>query len=169
MPPDLSTIQPGSVLLYNTPDDLVDEIITRTGPAAHVEFYEGGGQSLASRNGVGVNRYPYRVEGLLAVLPIKTGWNSPTDYVKRFSTWFETVKGQGYDWKGLEGFVVDSVTQSQAHWFCSAFVAKGSQMAGFPLFNSMWSPSLITPSDYFKTPVLKWQWVDVAQVYNKSV
>lgn len=169
MQPDLSTIKPGAFLLYNTPGDLVDEIITRTGPAAHVEFYEGNGQSLASRNGVGVDRYPYRKEGLIGILYPKTGWNSLDDYVKAFTTWFETVKGDGYDWKGLEGFVVDSVTQSQAHWFCSAFASKGSEMAGFPLFNPMWSCSLITPSDFFKTPALHWEWVDTAQLFNKSV
>lgn len=168
MTPDISSIKPGAVLLYNTPGDLIDVIITRTGPAAHVEFYEGDGQSLASRNGIGVNRYPFREEGLIGILNPKVQDGTLDAYVKAFTAWFETVKSDGYDWRGLEGFVVDSVTQSQGHWFCSAFVAKGSTMAGFPLFNVDWSPSLITPSDFFKTPALKWQWVDVFQLFDKS-
>lgn len=165
MQPDISQIKPGSVLLYNTPGNLVDEIITRTGPASHVEFYERDFTSLASRNGIGVGRYHFRTTGLIGVLvPIEP----PADFVERFSDWFATVNGEGYDWRGLAGFVVDSVTQSQAHWFCSAFVAKGCEMAGCPVFNPFWSPSLITPSDFFKTPLLHWAWCDVAQLYDKS-
>lgn len=169
-PYDVSIIKPASVLLYNTPGDLVDEIITRTGPAAHVEIYECAGYSMASRNGLGVARYPYRSEGLIAVLEPKLG---PCDdlgkLLNKLSAWFETVKGDGYDFNGLAGFIVGSVQQTQAHWFCSAFAAKCFEMAGFPLFNPMWSPSLITPSDFFKTPLLHWQWVDVSQIYDKSV
>lgn len=147
----------------------MDAIITRTGPAAHVEIYEGNGQSLASRNGVGVNRYPFRAEGLMAVLVPKTILDTTNDFIDRFTAWFETVKGDAYDWNGLAGFAVDSVKQQKDHWFCSAFVAKGCEMAGFPVFNPLWSPSLITPSDFLKSAALRWQWVDTAQLFDKSV
>lgn len=170
MQPDIKDILPGSVLLYNTPGDLMDAIITRTGPAAHTEWYEGNGQSLASRNGVGVNRYPFRAEDLIGILVPKITLDFlHADFVSKFTDWFETVRGDAYDWHGLAGFVVDSVTQTQGHWFCSAFVAKGCEMAGFPIFNPLWSPSLITPSDFFKSASLRWQWADTAQLFDKSV
>lgn len=158
MPPDISTIKPGSILLYNTPGDVVDEIITRTGPAAHVEFYEGNGKSLASRNGIGVNRYDFRSAGLIAILETDVD-------VAAFSAWFETVIGDAYDWSGLMGFVEGRVTQEAGHWFCSAVIAKGFQMVNFPLFNHLWNASLIDPTDMLKTPVPRWKWVDVSQVF----
>lgn len=162
MAPDISQIKPGSILGYFTPDDAVDWIITRTGPLAHIEIYEGNGMSLASRNGVGVSRYPFRAEGLTAVL------TSPKLDIEKFSAWFETVMGDAYDWAGLAGFVKGEVTQEIKHWFCSAVIAKGCQMAGTPMFNPLWSPSLITPSDFLKTAELSWEWVDVARIYMFS-
>jgi hypothetical protein len=161
MPPDVASIKPGSILLYST-NDLIDDVIGVTGPAKHVELYRGNGQSLASRNGLGVNQYAFRDEGLIGVL------ESQVD-VDKFCAWFDTVRGDGYDWQGLEGFVVDKVTQQPLHWFCSAFVAKGCDRAGSPLFNPLWNPSLITPSDFLKSVALHWRWVDVSQLYDKSI
>lgn len=155
--------QTGDVLLYSTPDDLVDWIIERTGPAAHVEIYEGEGKSLASRNGLGVARYDLRTNGIIAVL-------RPLDFdMAKFSAWFEKVNGEGYDWVGLEGFVEAKVTQEPNHLFCSAFVATGAKCIGKPFFNKMWAGALITPSDMFKSVMLHWQWVDNEKVYMVTV
>lgn len=158
MAPDVSNIKPGSILLYQTPDDLVDWIITRTGPAAHCELYEGSGKSLASRNGIGVNRYDFRAEGLIGVLePAKVD-------MAAFSAWFETVKGEAYDWSGLEGFLLGKVTEGPNELFCSAFIEFGFERQGNPLFNKLWPHGLITPTDYFKSALCKWVWADISQM-----
>src|SRR6202008_1268910 len=52
-------------LLYAT-KDIVDGLIEfkEGDDVAHIEVYAGNGQSWASRNGIGVNLYPFRPEGL---------------------------------------------------------------------------------------------------------
>lgn len=150
--------QPGNILFYDTPDDIVDWVITRTGPAAHVEIYEGGGQSLASRNGIGVNRYPLRTSGLIAVV----WW--PVD-MPRFSAWFETVKGEGYDWVGLEGFVEGTSTGKPNEMFCSNFIAQGGVRQGVYLVNKFWPTKLANPTDLLKSPLGHWLWVDGSKMW----
>lgn len=157
MTPDASSLKAGQILLYDSPS-IVDWLITRTGPAAHIEFYEGNGKSLASRNGLGVARYDLRMDGLIAVLELNTGLNSLSGMVEQFSKWFETVDGENYDWFGLEGFLKGETTNEPNHLFCSAFVAQGLWRIGYPVFNKLWPCSLITPSDFLKTNSLKWEW-----------
>jgi hypothetical protein len=66
----IKDLQPGDVLLYYTPGSVVDWLIGfRTwSDVAHVEVYRGNQTAFASRNGVGVNVYPFRAEGLRYVL-----------------------------------------------------------------------------------------------------
>lgn len=161
MTPTADQLQPGDVLLYDTPDDLVDWIITRTGPAAHVEFYEGNRQSLASRNGIGVGRYDLRLAGLIGVVRLDVDYATLQAFVAEFSKWFETVKGDGYDWQGLLGFIEVKDMEAAKHLFCSAFLAAGFaaaalRIAGVEVFNKLWPHGLITPTDFFKTVRLKW-------------
>ncbi len=61
----LPDLQPGDILLYYEPG-FVDWCISfRTwSDVAHVEIYLGDGLSTASRNGIGVDIYPLRLDGL---------------------------------------------------------------------------------------------------------
>lgn len=158
MIPDPESLVAGQVLLYSTPDSLVDWIIERQSMvAAHVEIYEGNLKSLASRNGIGCGRYDLRMEGLIAVLtPLQVD-------MPAFSTWFETVNGEAYDFFGLSGFLFGENRQVPEHLFCSAFVSLGflrSQKQ--PLFNKLWPSGLTSPSDFLKTPAIHWTWLDTA-------
>jgi hypothetical protein len=157
MPPDdvIAKIRPGSILLYSSPS-IVDWLIERTGPCAHVELFLGNGRSFASRNGLGVNYYDLRKDGLIAIRS-HIGVNVDT-WVK----WADTVVGDGYDWRGLEGFLIDRPTNEPHHEFCSAVIELGFRKSQYiELHNKLWPWSLITPTDLFKTPNLNNDWLDV--------
>src|SRR5258708_28631295 len=66
---EIPELMPGDILLYSG-HSIFDLIIRfHTGSfACHAEYYLGGGFSLASRNGKGVAKYPFRLMGLAYVL-----------------------------------------------------------------------------------------------------
>jgi hypothetical protein len=157
---DLTNGRPGDALLYDTPGDFIDLIITRTGPAAHIEILKGananGFTSVASRNGMGVSEYPFRSAGLLAVLRPVGGFDLTMGF-----TWFESVRGEKYDLKGVsEDFLAWKDREAPNELFCSAFGALFYQNCGLPMFNRSWPKGLVTPSDFLKTPRLDWIWTD---------
>lgn len=157
MIPDPSTLVAGQILGYHLADDLADFLIERTGPIAHVELYLGNGESLASRNGIGVGRYPLRMEGITAIL-------TPTFTVDMDAIlkWFDSVNGQPYDFTALSGFVFGENRQTPEHLFCSAFVALAFIRTQQPILNKLWPPALTTPTDLLKSPLVRWQWIDTA-------
>lgn len=158
MIPDPSTLKAGEILLYRDAS-FVDFIITRTGPAGHVEIYEGNGKSLASRNGLGVSRYDLRMDGLIAVL------ECPTLDMAKFTAWFETVNGEGYSWGGLLGFGEGETTGQPNQMFCSQFIAEGCKRAGSPVINKDYPSGLVTPSDFLKSPAVIWKWADTSKMW----
>src|SRR2546430_7436827 len=94
MIPDL---QPGDALLYR-PSTFFGWIIalktwTRI---SHIEIYAGGGLSVASRNGIGVGKYPLRLDNLARVRRPRGLF-----FLDRAMTWFQTVDGHKYDYWGL--------------------------------------------------------------------
>lgn len=125
----LEAIQPGDALLYGG-DGLFSRLIrVKTWSRfAHVEIYDGAGYSWASRNGVGVDRYEVRHDGLLAVLRLRShlapGVPMPFD-LEAARTWAASVRGQSYDWIGLLSFAVAEWQgrENQAQ-FCSEFGAR---------------------------------------------
>lgn len=153
---ELSQIPPGSILLYST-NDLVDFLIElRSFGVAHVEFYEGNGKSLASRNGIGVDRYDFRDDGRVAVL------HNPLIDVPAFTAQFEKIKGQKYAFKSLEGFVTGEPATEPNAKICSAMVAYCLLTQPFHTFGHLWPYSQIDPSDFLKTPAHPAIWVDTA-------
>src|ERR1019366_4614963 len=114
---DRSALKPGVMLLYWS-EDAIDRIIgVKTGyRIAHVEHYAGAGQSVASRNGIGVNIYPLRLEGLVMVRePV-----GAFDFAAALA-YFQTVKGQPYDWEGLLTFTSLTTEGEEGKQFCSEF------------------------------------------------
>lgn len=128
---DPSILQVGDMLLYYT-EDFVDFIIAeKTGKkVGHVERYAGNSQSYASRNGIGVNIYPLRLDGLVCV-------RRPNGFLNfgEGAIWFQTVKGQGYDFKGL--LTATSVVNhgEDGKMFCSEFSLNYDRACGFEPFN----------------------------------
>ena len=118
----LDLIRPGDTLLYSG-NGAIDWIIrTKTWSRySHCEFYDGGGYSLASRNGIGVARYPTRVDGLKAVYRLRDSVPFGIDAARDY---FETVDGQGYDWVGLLSFTAAKYQgRLNSKLFCSEFQA----------------------------------------------
>ena len=119
----IDQIRPGDTLLYSG-TGLVDWVIrTKTwSKFSHCEFYDGSGYSLASRNGIGVNKYPVRTNGLLAVYRLRAG--IPFD-LNAARAWFSTVDGQGYDWLGLLSFTSARLQgKDNGRMFCSEVMAR---------------------------------------------
>lgn len=129
-----SILQPGDVLLYYTTHDLVDTIIAeKTGKdVGHVERYAGDNQSFASRNGVGVNLYPLRLDGLICVRrPYKA-----IDFTAGVAWFNKVAKGQGYDFEGLLSFTSFIKHGHDGQMFCSEFSVNFDRACGFEPFNS---------------------------------
>ena len=160
-PIPVSQLQPGDHLLYNVKWDLCDCIIrVKTwSDVAHIEVFDGDGGtpggspvSLAARRD-GVNRYPFRPDGLAYVLrPEK--WDTAAG---RY--WFEKVaRGQAYDWKGLLCFALAVRQGSPDKMFCSEFARNLDREALFRSFADPWPGDKVAPGDFLKSPSFFWIW-----------
>ena len=146
--------QPGDALLYSTNDQVDYGIELKTGgPVAHIEIYEGNEFSLASRNGVGVNRYSYRVDGLTAILRPMGVLD-----IEAATAWFETVKGEAYDWEGLFNFYRVDNKPTPSKLFCSSFATLWYRQTGIVPFAPEWPADKISPRDFLTSPTFQWIW-----------
>lgn len=153
---------PGDILLYSKSDLFGWLTSFRTfSPVVHVEMFEGKGASLASRNGIGVNRYCYRSAQLAAVL-------RPIERIDMAAVkaWFESryrqgqdvgVRGRPYGWLDLLRFY--NIKLNTDGWICSQFVAKALCAGGLQIFASGYYEGTIDPGDYFLPGALEWAWV----------
>lgn len=158
---------PGDTLLYSKSDvfGLLTSFKTWS-PAVHVEKYEGDGLALASRNGIGVNRYPLRTEQLCAVLRPK----APID-MAAVKKWFERpfstlspqpsplvgVRGRPYGWLDLLRFY--GLRLPTNGWICSQFAALADRAGGLESFATEYYAGTIDPGDFFLSPAYAWAWV----------
>lgn len=155
MSPKFGFLLPGDVLLYGSSGSLIDwSIQAKTGGIhTHVEVWEGNGNSVASRNGIGVNRYPFREAQLITVRRSIQGFNQ-----ELATKYFLSVYGDGYDWIGLSAFW-NIVTEDMPHkLFCSSFVRNYLRAGLVETFNPNINSVKISPWDLNKTPVLKTIW-----------
>jgi len=123
MPLSLERLKPGDLLLYGGTGWVSRVIRVKTWSRyGHVEMYDGGGYSFASRNGLGVARYPIRTEGLLMILRLRPWVPFSMAAVRQ---WFPYVDGQGYDWLG--GLIFFLARKSGAENYkmqCAEFCAR---------------------------------------------
>jgi len=138
-----SLLRPGDILLYDK-NTLFNWLIKlkRGEKYAHVEIYAGGDQSLASRNGIGVGRYPLRLDGLAAIYRV----TKPFEF-EIGERWFEDeANGQGYDWIGLANFIwAKWQGRENGKMFCSEFVARFFKKMGVPLFSDETDSDAVSP------------------------
>ncbi len=128
-------------------------------PAVHVEVYKGDGVSMASRNGIGVNVYPFRPAQLIAVLRPKH-FN-----MAKAVAWFDAkAKGQAYDWFGLLCFAFASWQGSKNKMFCSEFACRLDRVAGLDSFNPEYDADRVAPAQFFQSPAFDWVWIDRKKV-----
>lgn len=154
----LPELQFADCLLYNTKWDFVDFIIRLKtwGPAAHTEVYCGGGFSVASRNGIGVNRYPLRKEGLVAVLRPK----SPVDRESAMAWFYKTACRQKYDFLGLMCFFLAVKRGSTDRQFCSEFDTNFYRAGAFEPFSPDVSADTVAPRTYLFSSQFEHIWKD---------
>lgn len=147
MTPDL---RPGDVLLYK-PSGIFGKLISLKTwhPIAHVELYLGNGLSSASRDGKGVNFYPWRDTELVAVMRPKAPFVFDATRAKVFtSNWL----GTPYGWLDLLNFV--GITKDTKGVVCSPWVTMVLRDNGLPIFNAD-PPNLIAPFQFLDSELLE--------------
>lgn len=147
-------LQPGDVLLYGGGDIISRLIQFRTwSDVAHVEIYVDDGRSVASRNGIGVGKYPIRFDGLRYVLrPI-----NPID-LHAAMRWFDTVDGTPYGWTDLLQFYLINLPGDGL--ICSQFADLFTRAGNSRLFSVDYPAGRVSPRDYLVTPNARmvWKW-----------
>jgi hypothetical protein len=153
---NLPTLLPGDCLLYRPKDFFGWVTMVKTwARVAHVEVYAGGGMSVASRNGIGVNAYPLRRAQLGFVLrPIAT-LNE-----KQAWAYFKLVQGQGYDWKGLLCFTMAVKQGATDKQFCSEFATNYYRAGGLKPFAPDWSADEVSPAQFLQSAAFVPVWTD---------
>lgn len=148
-------LRPGDVLLYR-PKGIFGWIISRKTwrDVGHVEIFRGwshygpGLDVVASRNGQGVNAYRFEPEGLCYVL-------RPRGDVDLASAdqWFETVRGQKYDWLGLLRFAWndDIGTGNNNRMFCSEFAHRWLRAARVFCFPDIIDADSVAPGTFLES------------------
>lgn len=155
----------GDHLLYGVSGLNLFNRITRLktwSPAVHIELYVDDCKSVASRNGLGVNMYPFREEGLIGILRPKQAFDIEAG-LKWFNQPFnsvthEGVRGRPYGWLDLLQFI--NINVHTDGWICSEFVARFDEACGFYPFNHEYNEGRIDPGDYFVSNDFEWLWVD---------
>lgn len=126
--PTLDKLKPGDCLLYH-PKGIFGRIIqVKTWhDVSHCEVYAGNGTSYASRDGIGVDKYPVRLTELAWVLRPTV----PLDLGTAFA-WADSMKGTPYGWLDLLAFV--GLPVHFGGIVCSAFVTRLYRMGKWLLF-----------------------------------
>ncbi len=154
------TLLPGDLMLYR-PEGLVGWLIaSRTfSNWSHVEVYGGDGWTLASRNGIGVGRYPVQWARLGKVL-------RPCLPVQMASglRWFDAVAdGQRYDWWAIVRFCLPHIITRDLdlkRQICSAFAVRFLRHCGVDVVAKDADADLIAPSDIAKSATCAVMWSD---------
>ena len=153
---DFPELQPGDILLYGG-SDLVSRLIQfRTwSDVSHIEIYVGDGRSVASRNGIGVGKYPLRLDGMRRVYRVGVAF----DFEKAMR-WFAMVQGTKYGWADLLRFYLIDVPTIGL--ICSEFGDLFFRNGTLPLFNTNYPEGAVCPGDYEKISDLLvaeiWSW-----------
>jgi hypothetical protein len=153
-PNPLPELKAGDCLLYFTRGSISDIVIgikTWCLSASHIEVYAGNYMSFASRNGIGVNRYLFRRNGLAHILrPMFTF------EMKGALEFFGNVRGTKYGWLDLLQFV--SINIPTRGLICSQFADLLYRAAGVPAFNREYNAGAICPRDFLTSSAFTQIW-----------
>jgi hypothetical protein len=148
-------LQSGDCLLYR-PSSLFGWIIALKtfNMVSHVEVYAGMGESYASRDGQGVNIYPFRTAQLTRVLrPI-----GKMDLANGRCWFLRYALGQKYDWLGLLCFTLAVKQGAQDRMFCSEFATRYYRVCGLEPFAADYDADHVPPSYFLSSPAFKTIW-----------
>jgi hypothetical protein len=151
---DIKDIQPGDCLLYR-PNGIFGWLIALKtwNRISHVEIYAGNGHAFASRDGKGVNLYPFRKAQLAKVLRPTI----PLDLSTGCHWFFNGAQGQKYDWKGILVFTLAAAQGAKDKMFCSEFATRFYRMCKFPIFGN-YDADHIAPAQFLMTSQLTEIW-----------
>lgn len=146
---DLPPIFPGDCLLYS-PSGISGLIIALKTwhKIAHVEIVAEKGFSYASRDGIGVGKYPLRLAQLKYILRPETYNSTLAD------EYFQSVNGQKYDFKGLLCFALAVKQGSPDRQFCSEFATNLYRAGGCSVFPVGNSADTIAPFEFLLSSAL---------------
>lgn len=148
---DRRILEAGDCLLYGPTDWFGWVIAVKTWRrVAHVEVYAGDEESMASRNGVGVNLYPLREEGICAVLRMNSVNRERFNWAAA-GAYFEDVRGQRYDWLGLLCFTLAVRQGAPDKLFCSEFATNWYRAGGCQVFSPRVSADTMCPGDFLES------------------
>ena len=153
-------IRPGDCLLYR-PDGWVGWLIvlrTFTGePVSHVEIYDGDGYALASRDGIGVNRYLLRRHKLAHILRPRGAVD-----LARGRAWFARyARGQRYDFQALWRYLwPGALDEDRDRMICSALAVRYYRACGFQPFAPDADADLVSPASFLQSPAFAHVWRD---------
>lgn len=155
---DTKILKPGDCLLYR-PSGFFGRIIAikTWNRISHVEIYAGKGQSVASRDGIGIDIYPFRSKGLGYIL-------RPTHKInmKKAMYWFyREARGQKYDWKGLLVFALAVKQGAMDRMFCSEFATRFYRKGKIRPFAENYNADMIAPANFLMSPSFHEIWKDV--------
>ncbi len=145
-------IQPGDNLLYKPKGFYGHLIAMKTWHnIAHCECYVGNGQSVASRDGIGVGLYPLREAQLAYILRPQ----DPILLALAMDKFRRVYQGQGYDYMGLLRFAWRapiSKIRFENKQFCSEFLTRFDRDMGLTeLFNGE-DADAIAPFQFLLAP-----------------
>lgn len=122
-------LSPGDIMLFRPQSFFGSLIAIKTWhKISHVELYDGQQMSLASRDGLGVGKYPVRTSGLSYVLRPAPGLLD----MSRVRTYFLSLEGTPYGWLDLLDFM--GVPVDRRGIVCSPFVAGCLRAGGWNVF-----------------------------------
>lgn len=122
--------------------------------ACHIELAFFDEISLASRNGKGVNMYPLRTEGLIAVLRPK---KEPLDFETGLKWFNKEARGQEYGWLSLLNFYLIRLRDGK-RMFCSEFATLFYARCGFQPFQIGYPAYKVPPSLFLISPEFNVIW-----------
>lgn len=143
---------PGDVLLYGA-TSLVGRLIQikTWAPVSHCEIAIGGGQVVASRDGIGVDTYHLRADDPLYVLRVR----GTLDLAAALA-WHETVRGQRYDLWGLARFFTIGAGKKDRQ-FCSEYATRFLRRGRMdpPPFAPGYDADLVSPGMFLSSPAFR--------------
>ena len=123
-------LKPGDILLY-TPVGIFGKLISikTWHRISHVEVYDGHQQSVASRDGIGVGRYPIRFSQLGYILRPQVPLN-----LSAGRAYFASLDGTPYGWAALLDFIDPTDLIKGKGIVCSPFAAGFLRACGWSVF-----------------------------------
>lgn len=142
-----SDLLPGDVLLY-APSSFFGYAISwlTAGWVSHIEIYKGGGIAYASRDGVGVNEYQLRIDGLARVLRSRKPLN-----MGAMAVGFKAKQGHRYDFGTIKKFLTFGLSGGRTNAeVCSELAAYLLRIGGLHGLFGACSPDEVSPRDFEK-------------------